>query len=606
MVENIHTIYENLRDKVSPTIRIKALLAFLVLIFVPLILLTTVTYNIVSNQYEEQITRAADQSFDQAILFLEYKVEALIKASDIVYLNNEIQTILGRDMESTEDDVILQYQDSLYLDNILYSLKNNEDVFRIKLYVKDYLFYAQQNVNYGGLFDFMKSDAYGILENADEKVSWLKPALATADDYVSEVSVISMLRRINNVEEIGQMTGIIEISILEDKVKEIMTKADITQSGVVFIRNSRNEIISASDQDRLEAVGDEVVLSDFNQQLLTDEEVVWHDLLIGSDAYRMRAQQITNTDWQLVALVPVDEILAPGVKIRNRMFVLFVILGIVAFLIAYFLTDGLTRRIRQLSDSMVEVQKGNTDTYVVYKGSDEIGQLYASFNYMIKRLNVYIEQQYEDGKNIKNAELKALQAQINPHFLYNTLDLINWKALDKEAFDIAEVAQALAKFYKLSLNQGKDIVTIEDELSHISQYVKIQNMRFDNRIQYECHMPKDLMGYQIPKIILQPIIENAIMHGILKKRHGVGNIKVTGQMNQSRLEILIEDDGTGIDPNRLTTLLSKVTTKESHGYGIRNIHERLQLLYGESYGLTYESQLGVGTKVKVSLPAIYY
>ncbi len=598
----VKQLMDSFIEKIFPTIKVKVLLAFFVLIFTPLVILTTITYNIVSTSYEEQIVHAADQSFDQAHQFITYKLDALIRSSDIVYLNNEIQAILARDMAVIEGDMIQQYKDSLYLDNLLYSIKTSEDVFRIKLYVSDYLFYAGENENYGGLYEFMLTDKYDILSESTDKVVWFKPENVLDAGYENEVSVVTVLRKVNNVEKISEFNGIIEIQMLEARLEEIITKADITSRGVVLIRNSRDELISTSDTNKLKEIG----LGALDISFLDSDAIshTWFQQEISDELYSVRVESIDDTDWELIAIVPYSEILEQGRQIRLIMMVLLLLLGVIAYTIAYLLTENVTGRIRHLSDTMVDVQGGNMDAYAYSNQSDEIGQLYASFNYMLKRINHLVEQQYEDGKNIKSAELKALQAQINPHFLYNTLDLINWKAMEQGDKDIAQIARALAKFYKLSLNKGRDMVSLEDELSHVEQYVKIQNMRFDNRIQYECLVDKGVQGYQVPKIILQPIVENAIVHGILKKRQQDGCITIEGHVEKGDLILTISDDGLGIEPDILHTILLDTATRESHGYGIKNIHDRLKLHYGNEYGLAYQSELGKGTTVTVKLPAV--
>lgn len=577
-------------------LRVKVLLAFFVLIFSPLIILTTVTYSIVSNKYEEQIIFAADQSFEQAVLFIDNKVKALIDASDIVYLNNEIQTIFGRNPEQINGDLIQQYKDSMYLDNVLFSIQSNEEVFRIRLYVEDGLFYSKQSLNYSGIQEFMTTKKYQILEEVGEKVVWFGPEAVLDDGFEQEVSVISMLRKVNNVEKITEFNGIIEIQILEEKIQEIIRKANITENGVVAIYNQRGDFIAASEESKLKVL-------EINKIRSLENKWGWQKIDFNGEGYRIRRSFVENTDWEILAMVPESEIYEQAKQIQQIMWILFLLLGILSYGIAFLLTQNITRRIQKLTESMVKAQAGNLEVYVETSESDEIGQLYTSFNYMIQKLNEYTKQQYEDGKNIKSAEMKALQAQINPHFLYNTLDLINWKAREKEAPEIAQIAQALAKFYKLSLNKGKDIVSIKDELSHVEQYVRIQNMRFDHRIQYDCQVEEEIMEYQIPKIILQPIIENSIQHGILLKQEQSGTITISGQKKGNIIELVIRDDGIGMEVEVVASLLRKSNTKESHGYGIRNIHERLQLLYGEAYGLSYESVKNKGTKVVIQIPA---
>ncbi|MBN2221167.1 MAG: cache domain-containing protein, partial [Vallitaleaceae bacterium] len=262
-------------------LRVKVLLAFFVLIFTPLIILTSVTYSIVSKRYEEQILYAANQSFEQAVEFINNRVKSLIDASDIVYLNNEIQTILGRERSQIEGDLIQQYKDSLYLDNVLYSIQNNEDVFRIRLYVEDTLFYSEQSLNYSGLQQFMQSDKFKVLEQVGEKVVWFPPERVLDDGFESEVLVISMLRKVNNVEKITDFTGIIEIQVLEENILDIIRKANITVSGMVAIYNQRGESIAISDSSKQNTL-------DLHKILQSESKELWAKVEIQEKVYQVR------------------------------------------------------------------------------------------------------------------------------------------------------------------------------------------------------------------------------------------------------------------------------------------------------------------------------
>lgn len=224
---------------------------------------------------------------------------------------------------------------------------------------------------------------------------------------------------------------------------------------------------------------------------------------------------------------------------------------------------------------------------------------------MVTRISMLIAEQYQSGKEIKNAELKALQAQINPHFLYNTLDLINWKAIDNDVPEIALIAHSLAKFYKLSLNKGREIVSIEDEIDHIKNYVQIQNMRFDNRINLVINIDPFIRQYRILKIILQPIVENSILHGILENRNKQeGVINISSHLVNNTLVLIVEDNGIGMTMEKAQEILTTDSIADTHGYGVQNVNQRIKLYYGQQYGLSYWSSPGEGTKVEITIPVI--
>ncbi|MDF2986874.1 MAG: integral rane sensor signal transduction histidine kinase [Eubacterium sp.] len=233
-------------------------------------------------------------------------------------------------------------------------------------------------------------------------------------------------------------------------------------------------------------------------------------------------------------------------------------------------------------------------------GEDEIGELTDSFNSMAGKINGLLDEQYRLGYEIKNLELKVLQSLINPHFLYNTLDMIYWLAVKNKVPAIENAAKSLGRFYNLSLGHGEDIVTLEKELTHVSTYVNIQNMRFEDKIKLVVDVPDELYSCRIIKIVLQPLVENAILHGIYEKEDSRGTITISGDASDGILQITIEDDGVGMNTEHLSALLS--TPGENRGYGVWNINERIRLTYGEPYGLQFTSTPNAGTCVFVKFP----
>jgi two-component system sensor histidine kinase YesM len=599
----VNTFFKNMIQYFRAfTLRRKLMLSYFILIFVPLLIITTISYVIVSRGYENQIRYSANQSFDQAYRFLSYKLNTLIKSSDVVYFDTGVQTVLARDKQIYENDIVQQNIDMTNLDNFLYNFRHSEDVYRVCLYVPSWLMYSNQEINFGNIDNLKTTEEYKKLMLSKEKVLWLTPEVVKNEDKFSEnIKVISLLRKIRNTNKIGEFIGVVKVSILESNVSDIIMKANITRNGVVYIQNSEGSIICSSNAEILNKYG----LQDSIAKKLEEKSGNWETMDINDEQFTINARSIENTDWTMITAIPYSEILSEGNKIRNVMMGLVLIIGLISYGIAHLISNSATNRITLLMNKMLRVQEGELDVSISSQSQDEIGQLMNSFNYMIKRVNVLVEEQYRTGKEIKNAELKALQAQINPHFLYNTLDLINWKAIDNDVHEIAEISQKLAKFYKLSLNRGKDIISIEDEVKHVATYVQIQNLRFDNRINFIVDVSEEIYEYSILKIILQPIVENSILHGILENRdEQEGVIKLSGKLVDDTILLTIEDNGVGMAEERAKEIITVNSTAESHGYGVRNINNRIKLCYGQQYGLRYFSSLGKGTLVEVRLPAL--
>ena len=261
-----------------------------------------------------------------------------------------------------------------------------------------------------------------------------------------------------------------------------------------------------------------------------------------------------------------------------------------------------------LTRTMQEVENGNTDVRMEPSGDDEIAQLIGSFNQMMDEMDALMEEKVEYGRQIKNLELKALQAQINPHFLYNSLDLINCTAISHNIPEISKMVNALSKFYRLSLSKGQEIISLRDEIKHVNLYLQIQNLRFDNRIQVTWNLDPEADDCRVIKIILQPLIENAVIHGIFEKTSKSGCLNISTRRSHDDIYITIQDDGVGMDAQTLTKNFTPSVSGEiadtTGGYGVRNIHDRMKLAYGEIYGLSCTSTIGKGTTVTVHIPAI--
>jgi two-component system sensor histidine kinase YesM len=243
--------------------------------------------------------------------------------------------------------------------------------------------------------------------------------------------------------------------------------------------------------------------------------------------------------------------------------------------------------------------QGDLSVRVENLGKDELGELGLYFNYMIDNLNDLIDKKTTMEGEIARAELMALQSQINPHFLYNTLDMINWQAIYNNNIELENIVLALSQFYRQSLSNGDDVVTIESEAKHIESYLIIQKIRFKEKISFDIKLDS-IKEYILPKITIQPLVENAIIHGILEKEGSGNKVIIYGEKIDDKIVITILDNGIGISKNKLDLLNSQ---QYNSGTGIRNILKRLRLYFGEEASLIYESTEGVFSKAILNFPA---
>lgn len=296
----------------------------------------------------------------------------------------------------------------------------------------------------------------------------------------------------------------------------------------------------------------------------------------------------------------------------QRFFMVMIQFSIIAFgcililivLLSYYIPLSITRPIRKLSEVTDQVAKGDLSVRSNVRTGAEVTMLNDSLNSMIDKINELLEQVKKEQVRLRKAEFELLQAQINPHFLYNTLDTIVWLAESGEQKMVVSMVGSLSDFFRTSLNQGKDIVSIKEELAHVRSYLEIQQVRYQDIMNYEIDVAEEFDKCLIPKITIQPLVENALYHGIKNKR-GIGKIIITGKREGGILILRIEDNGIGITKERLLQVQreieGKVTDKKDI-YGLYNVNERIRLNFGEEFGIFIDSKYGEGTVVTVKLP----
>ena len=314
---------------------------------------------------------------------------------------------------------------------------------------------------------------------------------------------------------------------------------------------------------------------------------------------------ITEPKWYMVTILPSKPLITQSNQLILQLLAIYLAILIFAILLANFLARSITNRLSSVIMQMKKVRQGPPVPMESPQAHDEIGDLIDTYNYMTRKMDELIQKQAKASEDLRIAEFNSLQAQINPHFLYNTMDMINWQALQGHTAEVSTAVQNLSKFYKLTLSRKKGISTIEREEEHVSIYISLQNMRYHDSIDFISDIPDELMEYQIPKLTLQPVVENSILHGILEKETKSGTIVLTGWLEDTDIVLLVSDDGVGISPEKMPTILSGTGQSSSGGTNIAiyNTHRRLQILYGQKYGLTYTSTPGQGTEVQIRIPA---
>jgi len=328
-------------------------------------------------------------------------------------------------------------------------------------------------------------------------------------------------------------------------------------------------------------------------------------LALGGKRYFLTYAKSDYIPWTYIVLMPYEELFQAILTVKNIVLAVFASLFLAAVVFSVRFAKGITGPIESLNAKMKNVQKGNF-TYEEEPGDrlfpmDETGQMHRNFRIMLDRINELINENFKKQLAIKESEFKALQSQINPHFLYNTLESINWSAKISGQRDISTMVESLGYLLRSAISHKNPLIPLKEELEMLRHYVAIQRVRYEERLDFEADVPPELEGCIVPKMTLQPIVENAIHYGVERMIEPC-RIRVRADVAEGRIRIIVEDEGPGMTKQALEQWRAGELPTRGSGIGLRNIDERIRLMFGEEYGLTLESEYGAGTRVTVTLP----
>lgn len=399
--------------------------------------------------------------------------------------------------------------------------------------------------------------------------------------------VISMSQEI--FDESGANLGVLLIDVKYEFIDGYLDVIDLGKNGYSFIISMTNELVYHKD------------ISYFEDSSKTEDLVKFASMTDGFSkelGQTVHKNVIKDTNWILVGVSSMDEYF----MIKKQMIEVIVmgglLIGLFGIIGGVYYASKITKPFKKLEESMLEVESGLKRIEYDNSMCIEVTVLSEHFNNMVRRIEELMKDIKENERYLRTYELSALRSQINPHFLYNTLDTIVWMAEFGDTDMIIKVTKSLANFFRLSLSGGKEMITVEEEVSHVSEYLMIQSVRYEDKLRYSFNISDDVKPLIVPKIILQPIVENSIYHGI-KEKDGIGNISIIAEKDSERLVISVIDDGVGFDEEK-----SKCESDDVKlgGIGLSNVDKRIKLYYGNSYGANIKSKINEGTKVTITLP----
>ncbi|MFB9327458.1 sensor histidine kinase [Paenibacillus aurantiacus] len=419
------------------------------------------------------------------------------------------------------------------------------------------------------------------------------------NEYRWVVSLSRELRSTDGIMPEGVFLVDLNMSVINDMARQI----NLGNKGYVFIVDDAGDIVYHPQQ--------QLIYSGLRTEMIDEVNAAASGTSFtvgGQDGKRIYSVQDTSFGWKIVGVAYTDELMANKSAIRKSIFYYALFGLVVALVLSVLLSHQLSRPIKNLQKDMKLVEKGNFDIKTPIGQMNEIGQLGRTFNMMVGQIKNLMEDAILTQEQKRKSELQLLQSQINPHFLYNTLDSIIWMAEQKKHEEVVLMTSALAKLFRASISKEKEIVPIRVEIEHIKNYLIIQQMRYNSQLDYKLDISPNILPYRSLKILLQPFVENAIYHGIRNKPEK-GLITIRGFELDGSIVFEVEDDGLGMSEERLAALWNASESEASpggsgRGIGISNVNERIKLFFGEAYGITIRSELEVGTCVTITIPRI--
>ena len=510
------------------------------------------------------------ETMGDTIVVDSHLMEILATSHKTIFSNKELEKNMNSYVEGLLNDVVWEYG-RYNMKPELYIVGNNGYTYSTYSKNKYYLNNIKEELWYE---EIVKSDGDTVLINTYKDENGIGP-------YKNIFKMGRLIKDIITNETLGILIMDISETMLYDRYSKM-----IDNGSFIYITDSSGKIISSKDKRDIGKNYKDI----FNNDDRNIEGSVNSTKIIS---------QIEEYEWNIIQEIPSNISMKISNKIISITTLIIMFVSFIALIITYKLSKWITKPIIQIKNKMQEVTGGNLKSQIIVNREDEIGDLQESFNSMVNQLNTSIENIKESEKQKRVAELSFLQAQINPHFLYNTLSGIRFLISMGKNEEAEEMLYRFTKLLRAILPKASEMITLGDEIENIKNYGELQQMRYPNSFEIEYHIEERVLDFKIPSFILQPILENAILYS-MEKENNFGYIKVTASEENEHIKIIIEDNGIGMSKDKLITVLNKGVSINS--VGVTNVHERIQLNYGMKYGLRIESEEGKGTKVIFILP----
>ncbi|MEV5025694.1 cache domain-containing sensor histidine kinase [Paenibacillus sp. LPE1-1-1.1] len=565
-------------------------------IFIPLTLFGYIFYQS-SNQFvadrtekeTNQLLHLVNQNVDRLLNEYEAQLKSIYENENVILQLSQINRQAdGGEAQLSADSI------NRYLRNFL---RGKDDLDSIYLFSGEKMFFA----------DFKGSQYYEeqfrnhphwqqAVKDAGGRAVWIPTYELPVNRYTFEPShYFSIGMQVKNVADVMQTLGSIYINVKITALDRLADQVRVSPGGTLLIADGEGHVIWHRNS---EAYRDSLKEIPFYEELLTGQKP-FSTVKMNGQLYQMSYMKSAYNGWYYVSLIPNTDLAEQSKELRQFLIVTIFAFGASFILLALWVSRFITKPIRQMAVAMKQIHKENVDFLLPVASEDEIGLLNAAFNSMRRRINELIHEVRVVSEKEKEAEVRALQAQINPHFVYNSLDTINWMAIERQQHDISSMIAALSDIMRYAIRPGEPSIALEEEMKWAENYAYLQKMRFEDRFDITFHVDPTLLRLKVPRLFLQPYLENSILHGMENiEAGGLISVTVMPDLETGGIRAQLVDNGSGIKEDELQNILLRRT----HGIGIYNLDDRLKLEYGSMYGVTMRSEWGKGTVVTIILP----
>ncbi|NRT78901.1 sensor histidine kinase [Clostridium beijerinckii] len=553
--------------------RYKIILTYFLVSIIPIIILGLFCYQQTKNLLLDQERENLRKSFSEAVIGIENSANVYSNILDYTTFNPMILEVINHEYKSYYE-MYYKFHNMLdpYID-MLRALHN--DIQQITVYTSN---------------NIVKHSDYIMPMEVIENNIWYKEVLGKYKPQWfidSEKNVFLAVQFIN--KGYNDIQNILYVKINSKNFFQPLYNISSTNCGVYLV-DKNDEVVF---ENRSYDDGKDYLLPSTELKKIDGDTITYDNI-----NYILIKMDMKDLGWTAYIYKPVHLIVESSKNIIYTVFFMMGICVLIILVVGYWLSYVIVNRIEKLTKNMKEMNMDHLEVTIESNSEDEIGVLINSFDKLIVRIKTLIQEVYKSEISKRKYEMKALQAQINPHFLYNSLSLINWKAIKSGEDEISEMAQLLSTFYRTSLNKGSSIITVENELNNTEAYVKIQSMMHNYNFDVDFNIDNKIKGYYMINLLLQPLVENAICHGIDQKRNNRGKLRISAQQKGTDIVFEIEDNGVGMKPE----ICERILTTRTKGYGVKNVYDRIKLTYGENCDLRFISIPNEKTVAIMSIP----